>query len=188
MDAMELLSARRSVSKLVEPAPDGVVLDRVLAAAMRAPDHGALRPWKILLVRGESRGKLGDVFADALRREKPGATAEDLDDARRKAMRSPLVVVVTCAVKDSPKIPEVEQLLSAGAVMQTLLIGFQAAGFGAVWKTGKNTYDPFVKERLGLRAKDHIVGFLYVGSIGVEPPAVPRPSASDFVSDWTGGQ
>lgn len=188
MNAMELLSSRRSVGKLVDPAPDAATLDRVLEAALRAPDHGALRPWRIVLVRGEARAALGDLFAEALARQVPAASPEALDDARRKAARAPLVLVVACAVKDDARIPEVEQLLSAGAVMHGLLLGFQAEGFGAVWKTGKNAYDPIVKARFGLRPTDHIVGFLYVGSVGAEPPAVPRPKVAAHVVEWTGAR
>ena len=186
MNAMELLSSRRSVGKLVEPAPDQATLDRVLDAALRAPDHGALRPWRVVLIRGDARRALGDLFAETLARHKPDATPEELDDARRKAARSPLVIAVACVVGSTAKIPEVEQLLSAGAVMHGLLLGFQAEGFGAVWKTGKNAYDPAVKARFGLRPTDHLVGFLYVGSVGVEPPAVPRPTRANHVVEWKG--
>ena len=108
------------------------------------------------------------------------------DDARRKAARSPLVIVVACVVGSTGKIPEVEQLLSAGSVMHGLLLGFQAEGFGAVWKTGKNAYDPDVKARFGLRATDHVVGFLYVGTVLAEPPAVPRPTRDAHVVEWKG--
>lgn len=186
MNAMDLLSSRRSVSKLVEPAPDEATLHRVLDAALRAPDHGALRPWRILLVRGDARRALSDLFAETLARHKTDATTEELDDARRKAARSPLIIVVACTLRDTTKIPEVEQILSAGAVMHGLLLGFQAEGFGAVWKTGKNAYDPVVKDRFGLRPSDHILGFLYVGSVGVEPHATPRPTHADYVVEWKG--
>lgn len=186
MNAMELLSSRRSVGKLVEPAPDQATVDRVLDAALRAPDHGALRPWRIILIRGEARHALGSLFAETLARTKPDATPDELDDASRKAARSPLVIVVACTVGSTAKIPEVEQILSAGSVMHGLLVGFQAEGFGAVWKTGKNAYDAEVKARFGLRATDHIVGFLYVGTIGAEPPAIPRPSHDAHVVEWKG--
>ena len=186
MDAMTLLLSRRSASKLKEPAPSAEVTQRVMEAALRSPDHGALRPWRVISIVGEARKRFGDVLAEAYALQKPGATGEELEDARRKATRAPLVLVVAAVVKPSAKIPEIEQVLSAGALAQTLLIAYQAEGFGAVWKTGAPAYDPHVKTRLGLRAEDHIVGILYVGSVAEEPFAQKRPSVGDVLVDWQG--
>lgn len=186
MDAMTLLLSRRSVSKLKEPAPSAEVLDRVMQAALRSPDHGALRPWRVLAIAGDARKKFGDVLAEAYALSKPAATGEELEDARRKALRAPLVLVVAATLKPSAKIPEIEQVLSAGALVQTLLLGFQAEGFGAVWKTGAPAYDPHVKGRLGLASTDHIVGVIYVGTVAEEPFAAKRPNVSDVLVDWNG--
>jgi len=186
MNAMELLASRRSVSKLKEPAPGDDVIDRVTRAALRAPDHGALRPWKILLVRGEARAALGEIFVGSLLRRSPNASDGEKDRERNKALRSPLVLVVAATIKSSPKAPEIEQMLSAGAVMHGLLLGFQAEGFGSVWKTGAPTYDADVVRQLGLAATDKLVGFLYVGTPAEEPPAMPRPEPSAHVIDWKG--
>ncbi len=184
MNAMELLASRRSVSKLKEPAPADDVLDRVIRAALRAPDHGALRPWKVLLFRGEARAKLGDLFVASLLRRSPSASSSEIDKEKNKAARAPLVIAVAATIKPSPKAPEIEQMLSAGAVMQGLLLGFQAEGFGSVWKTGAPTYDPEVVTALGLASTDKLVGWLYVGTAAEEPPAMHRPEPSAFVVDW----
>src|SRR5688572_22350073 len=108
MEAMELLSARASNGKLGEPAPDDATVHEILAAALRAPDHGALRPWKIFLVRGDAREKLGELFAEI-------EEDAEKDRARRKPLRAPLLIVVAAIVEESPKAPEIEQVLSAGA-------------------------------------------------------------------------
>lgn len=186
MDAMELLLNRRSLGKLGEPAPEGEVLDRILRVALRAPDHGALRPWRVLLVRGDARAKLGDVMADALRARKPEATDDELARERAKPLRAPLIAVVVASLKPSPKAPEIEQLLSAGCVAYGLEIAAQAEGFGALWRTGEPAYDRRVHERLGLGESDRIVAFVYLGTPTVVPPDGARPEVSAIVSDWQG--
>jgi nitroreductase len=186
MDATELLANRRSISKLKEPAPPADVVERVVRSALRAPDHGALRPWKVLMFRGEAREKLGAILEASLLRRHPTATADERARERAKVTRAPLLFAVAATIKESPKAPEVEQLLSAGCVMHGLLLGFSAEGFGAVWKTGAPVYDPEVRAGLGLAVKDQLLGFLYVGSIAEEPPTLVRPEPSAFLVDWNG--
>lgn len=186
MEATELLLGRRSIGKLGEPAPEGDALDRILRIALRAPDHGALRPWKILLVRGEARTRFGELMAEATLRRKPAATPEELARERGKALRAPLLAIVVAAVRPSPKIPELEQLLSAGCVAHGLTIAAQAEGFGAIWKTGDVAYDRWIHDQLALAATDQIVGILYVGTPLETPPDAARPSVADIVSDWAG--
>lgn len=186
MNAMELLASRRSVSKLKEPAPPAEVIDRVVRAALRAPDHGALRPWKVLLVRGEARAKLGGLFVESLLRRSPSARQDEIEKERNKLLRAPLVIAVAASIKLSPKAPEIEQMLSAGAVMHGLLLGFQAEGFGSLWRTGAPTYDEALVQKLGLAKTDKLIGFLYVGTAADEPPAMNRPEPSAHVVDWNG--
>jgi nitroreductase len=186
VEATELLLGRRSIGKLGEPAPAGEALDRILRIALRAPDHGALRPWKILLVRGEARARFGELMAEALRRRKPEAADDEVARERGKAMRAPLLAIVVAALRPSPKIPEIEQLLSAACVAYGLEIAAQAEGFGAVWKTGAPAYDRWIHERLGLAEQDRIVGILYVGTPREDPPDAARPEVDDFVREWSG--
>lgn len=186
MDAIDALTSRFSAPRLAEPAPAEADIETMLAAAARAPDHGRLRPWKFILVRGAARERLGDVLADALRRRDPSTRDSALSRERAKPLRAPLIVVVAAAVKpDHPKIPEIEQVLSAGCAAQNILLAAHALGYGAIWKTGAPSYDDGVKAALGLAPKDHIVGFLYVGTVDEEAPAaVDRPHHGEFVSDW----
>lgn len=186
MDAKVLLLGRRSVSKLQEPAPEGAALERILDAALRSPDHGALRPWRVLLVRGEARARLGEVLAEVDAAIDPSAPPEMLERSARKPLRAPLIAVVVAKLRESAKIPELEQLLSAGCVAHTLVLAAQAEGFGAIWRTGAATYHPLMRERLGLDASDRVIAFVYLGSIATEPAECPRPAREDIVSEWQG--
>lgn len=186
MDALELLLGRESALRLEAPGPTPEKLDVMLGSAVRAPDHGRLRPWRFVIVPTERRGNLGEVMATALRGREPGASAEALQRERDKAMRAPLIVVVAAHIQKGHKIPEVEQLCSTAAAAQNIMLAARAQGYGAMWKTGAAAYDPGVKQALGLAADDEIVGFLYLGTqVGGGSPAM-RPAAQDHVSVWQG--
>ncbi|HJL17675.1 MAG TPA: nitroreductase [Sandaracinaceae bacterium LLY-WYZ-13_1] len=186
MDAIELLSTRASHAKLGEPAPDDATLDAILEAALRAPDHALLRPWRVLVVRGEARARLGDVLAETAAAREPDASEDKIERARRKPLRAPLLLVVAATPTEHPKAPEIEQVLSAGAVAHGILLGLHARGFAGMWRTGAPAYDPKVKEALGLRPEDHIVGFLYAGTATQDPPPIERPEPSAHAERWTG--
>ena len=186
MDALDLLLKRESAVKLAEPGPTPADLDRIFASAVRAPDHGRLRPWQFVVIDQQQRGAFGDLMADSLRRREPNASTEMLKRERDKAFRSPTIVAVAAKVKRGHKIPEVEQLSSASAAAQTILLAANALGFGAMWKTGAAAYDPSVKAALGLSEDDDIMGFLYIGTEVGTPPPLPRPESKDFVTHWAG--
>ncbi|MGE0788765.1 MAG: nitroreductase [Sandaracinaceae bacterium] len=186
MDAIELLATRASNGKLTDPAPDAAELTDILDAALRAPDHGAVRPWRVLAVRGEARERLGEVWAEVQAKEAPDTSEDELDRTRRKPLRAPLVLVIAATVREHKKAPEIEQVLSAGALTHGILLGLQARGYAGMWRTGDMAYSTPVKEALGLQASDHIVAYLYVGTASVPAPSMPRPSAKDVLSEWTG--
>ena len=186
MEATELLATRRSCSKLGEPAPSGEVWERIARSALRAPDHGTLRPWNILLFRGEARNALGELMAAHAKRAKPDIGSEELERERRKPLRAPLVIAVAARVSESPKAPAIEQLLSAGCVAYGLVLGLQAEGFGAIWRTGDFTYAKETRAALGLADTDALVGFIYAGTPTSEPPEGNRPDPAQFVTEWTG--
>lgn len=186
MDAMELLTSRESAMKLASPGPGQAVLDRMFQSALRAPDHGRLRPWRFVVVSEETRERFGELMADCLRRQQPDASAEMLQRERDKAMRAPVIVVAAAAVQRGHKIPEVEQLVSAAAAAENIMLAANAEGFGAMWKTGAPAYDATVKQALGLDPDNDIVGFLYIGTqVGGGSPAA-RPVVRDLVSVWQG--
>ncbi|HUE19119.1 MAG TPA: NAD(P)H nitroreductase [Stellaceae bacterium] len=188
MDALEALLTRRSPGRLTDPAPDDAALKTMLDAAMRAPDHGRLRPWRFIVLRGEARARLGDLMAEAMRRREPDMPDPALEKERAKPLRAPLIVVVAASLVEGHKIPAVEQLLAAGAAAQNLQLAAHALGFGTVWRTGAPAYDPYVKQSLGLDAADAIIGFMYLGTPVVESTEGKReikaPDQSQLVRDW----
>jgi nitroreductase len=185
MQAIDVLLKRRSAKVLTDPAPDEGALGLLLESAARAPDHGRLRPWRFIVIRGAARARLGELMADQLRRKQPAASAEMLQRERQKALRAPLIIVVAAVCSATAKIPAIEQILAAGAAAQNMMLAATALGFGAMWKTGDAAYDDTVKMALGLEAGDAIVGFLYLGTApadAVPPPA--RAQWQDRVSYW----
>jgi nitroreductase len=179
--AMELLLGRHSPWPLVEPEPPAAVLDLVFAAAMRAPDHGQLQPWRFVVVRGDDRKALGHVFANAARARDPG---DDGERFRSKAMAAPLVVALVAHVKSPHKVPESEQVLATGAAVMNMLNALHILGYGGFWATGVNSYDGNVKAALGLGVQDRLLGFLYMGTPKDRLPAPSRPDPAGFVRDW----
>jgi len=186
MDAIDALTTRRSAGQFAEPAPDDETLGKILGAAMRAPDHGKLKPWRFIVLRGDARKRFGDVMAEAMKKREPDVPANMLEREREKPLRAPLIVVLAAAIKEGHKIPVVEQLLAAGAAAQNIMVAAHALGYGAAWKTGAPAYDDFVKETLGLTPSDAIVGFLYLGTSATIPAVLPQPELSTFVRNWNG--
>jgi nitroreductase len=187
MQAIDVLLKRRSPKTLIDPAPDEGALGLLLECAARAPDHGRLRPWRFIVIRGAARERLGELMAKQLLRKLPAATAETLQRERQKALRAPLIVVVAAVCNPDARIPAIEQILAAGAAAQNMMLAATALGFGAMWKTGDAAYDGAVKVALGLAAEDAIVGFLYLGTVPADSlPAPARTPWQDRVSDWSG--
>jgi nitroreductase len=170
MQAIDLLLPRRSAKSLTEPAPDEGALELLFASAARAPDHGRLRPWRFVVIRGAARERFGAMLAAQLQRVRPLSTPETLERERHKAFRAPLIIAVG-AVKDAhASVPMIEQVLCAGAAAQNILLAAYALGFNGVWKTGAAAYDETIKRDLGFEPADALVGYLYIGT-EVEAPA-----------------
>jgi len=172
---------------LAEPAPNKEQLVEILKCAMTAPDHAQMRPWQFIVIEGDARNKLGEVFVKATQQRDPEVTAEKLDAVSQKPLRSPMIITVVAKITpDHPKTPVLEQKISAGIAAQHISLGANALGFGTVWLTGANTYDSTVKTALGVADKDEIVGFIYIGTPTMDKPRRPRPDPADFVSHWQG--
>jgi nitroreductase len=189
MDALAALSTRHSVAPpfLTTPGPDNRVLAEILAAGASAPDHGRLRPWRFVVIRGAARQRLGEVFAEALIRRQPDAAAEALEQERNRPLRAPVVIAVVARLEpEHPKIPEIEQILSTGAAIENILVAAHAQGFGAKWLTGANAYDDHVKAALGLVGNDRLAGFVHLGTVDGKPPQVPHADARELTVEWQG--
>lgn len=185
MDALEALQTRNSSPRLTGEINDSQLED-ILKAGLRAPDHAQLRPWRILVVREEARSRLGELFVEATRTSDPDHPSERLDKLSRKPHRAPVVLVVVARITEHPKVPEVEQILSAGAVVQNMLVAAHALGLGGMWRTGSMTYHPVVERGLGLENHEKIVGFLYLGEVDGRRKQLPDHNISDYVTHWFG--
>ena len=163
MDTIEALTSRSSAKAYGDMAPTRDHLDVILQAAVRAPDHGRLRPWRFMLIEGEKRARFGDILAASAIRRTPNLSAGDLQRERDKARRAPLIIVVACRIVPGTKVPAIEQLMAVGAATQNILLGLHNFGYAAAWKTGEAAYDTEVKKALGLNSDDHIVAFVYAG-------------------------
>lgn len=185
-ETIDLLLTRRSAKALtmVEPGPDDSELETILRAGARVPDHGKLAPWRFILFKEEARRQFGEVLAKIYREAETRATEEQVEFERNRLARAPLVVAVVSRVTPGIKIPEWEQLLSAGAVCQNMLIAATALGYGAQWLTEWYAFDARVNEALGLGENEKIAGYLYFGSESVEKDERPRPELSDITSEW----
>lgn len=181
MEVLDAISARRSVGLLGDPGPQGEDLQRILEAAVAAPDHGRLRPWRLVLLENQAKEAFGHVLADALItrcRAAGGVPSPDsIERERAKLNRAPLIVVVAALRRQSLRIRWEEQFASAAAAAQNILLAATALGYGSMWRTGDVAYDPTVKWALGLRHDDAVVGFLYIGTV-LPTPASCSPSRS----------
>lgn len=169
---------RRSVHKLAEPAPDDDTLRELVAAAVAAPDHGRLAPWRFLALRASAYPWFSSVLVESLldrcKAEGREPTKAELEKERTKLHRAPLVVVVA-ACRQETRIPFVEQISAVAAATQNLLLAASAAGFGTMWRTGPAAYDDRVKLALGLKTDDSIVGFISIGTVpDATATSVPR--------------
>ncbi len=184
-DALSLLETRRSASAkaMTAPGPRGEQLDRLLNIAVRVPDHGKLTPWRFIVFEGEARERAGDIVAERYHELHPGHGEETLEVQRNMFSRAPCVVgVVSAATTDHPKIPEWEQLMSAGAVCQNMLVAATAMGLGAQWISGWFAYDRQVLTAFGLADSERIAGFIYLGTPAQLQDDRPRPEPASLTT------
>lgn len=184
MDALYALHNRTSVPKLTEPAPAADVLQSICRAAFRAADHGVMRPWRFLLIQGDSRNRLGDLFARATLAEDPDTTSDLLERARAKALRAPLIIVSIASPRENPKVPNPEQEYSTAAATQNMLLAAFAQNVGAIWRTGPMAVHPVVRDGLGLATHEKIISFLYLGTVSGATRNLSDPAVDDYFQTW----
>ena len=184
--ALEALLSRQSQWPLADPAPNDTELNLMFDAALRAPDHGRLRPWRFVVVRDEARDDLGQALVEASLRRQPDAPAEAHEQRRRKAFAAPMIIVVAASISRETKVPEVEQLLSVGAASMNLLNAIHILGYGAFWATGADAYDPDIHALFDFEPNERVLGFIFVGTPPESTEITPRPDRGDYVRDWWG--
>lgn len=189
MDFIETLNTRTSVPPkiLVEPAPDPEQLALFLSTALRAPDHGAIQPWRFHVIRGDARAKLGELFAQALLKREPDAPEAAVAKERLRPSFAPLAIVVGAQITtDNPGVPPVEQIVSTGAAIQNIMNAAHASGYATFLSTGIRARDAHIKRAFGFGEKDELVGFLYIGTPKSPQSVKPRPDSMQFTTQWTG--
>lgn len=182
---ISLIETRRSGKPrdMVAPGPDEAQLDRILAAAMRVPDHGKIAPWRFVIVDTEKRAALANLITSAYLSEKPDAGRLELESLEQFATQAPALIVVLSTPVEGSKIPLWEQELSAGAACTTMLHAAHALGFVGSWLTGWAAFSDAVRDAFG-GPGDRIAGFLFFGSPGRELEERPRPELSAIASHW----
>jgi nitroreductase len=183
-NTLALLHSRRSGSAkaMAGPGPSDEEIMSILAAAVRVPDHGKLAPWRFILFEDEARARLGEVLVTCVLEDDPKASSERLEQERNRFLRAPLIVGVVSRVREGIAIPEWEQILSAGAVCETILMAAHAMGYVANWLTEWCAYHPRVKDALGLTAGERIAGFIYIGMSAVPLEDRPRPDVEKLLT------
>jgi len=182
---IELLATRRSVPPrlLAAPAPDDVELDTILRLAARVPDHGRLIPWRFIVIRHQAAVRLGETIAAGYAADHPDADESVLATERNRLTRAPLVIaVVSHTQPDHPKIPEWEQILSAGAAGMTLVIATNALGYATNWHTEWYAYDRRFLDALGVGTDERIAGLIHIGTAEEHPADRPRPLFTEIVT------
>lgn len=183
----DYLLTRRSVgiAFLKEPGPTAAELEQILTIGTRVPDHGKITPWRLVVIEGDARRQAGEKLAEIAVRNNPGLDEASLEIERGRFLPAPVTIGVISSPKDHPKVPEFEQLLSAGNVAFNLLHAAHALGFGACWVTRWYAFDAEAAAMLGARDGERFVGFVHIGT----PTAViedrPRPALGDVVSYWS---
>jgi nitroreductase len=183
-DALKLLQTRRSLKpiELIGPGPSAAEIETLLTIASRVPDHGKLAPWRFIVFEGEARLAAGRAIETAFRAKYPEAKPDQLDYERNRLARAPLVIAVVSRAGPHVKIPEWEQVLSAGAAAMSLVLAAHALGFGANWITEWYAYDRRVLDALGLRDNEKVAGFIHIGTPKQAPEDRPRPVLAEIAT------
>lgn len=182
----DYLLTRRSVgiAFLQEPGPNPTELEQILTIGTRVPDHGKITPWRLVIIAGDDRARAGAALADIAARNTPGLDEASLQIERQRFLPAPLTIGVISSPQPHPKVPEFEQLLSAGNVAFNLVHAAFALGFAASWVTRWYAFDAAAAAMLGAREGERFVGFVHIGTPSAVIEDRPRPVLADIVSYW----
>jgi nitroreductase len=185
-DALSLLATRRSASvkAMTDPGPTAEQLATLLDIAVRVPDHGKLTPWRFILFEGPARERFGELLAARWRELHPDHGEATVAQARNFFLRAPAVLAVVSRAAPHVKIPEWEQVLSAGAVCLNILVAATAMGLGCQWNTDWCAYDEKMLAAMGLLSHEKIAGFIYLGTPSEAITDRPRPTPESLLTRW----
>ena len=179
MDTMEAILTRHSIAKVKpDPLPRDLI-ERLLHAAVQAPNHYRVRPWRFVVMTGKSRETLGEVLAQSLKQQNPQIPEAGMDVERAKPLRAPVLIAVGVNKPDDPRVLEIENICAVAAAVENLLLAGHAEGLGAMWRTGPAARDPEVKKFLGFVPDQELIGFIYIGFPDLVPASVERSSFED---------
>jgi nitroreductase len=182
MTPIDALLSRVSMPKVTEPGLTELELMSLLRAGLRACDHGRLRPYRFILLEGEPRARLGDAMSEYLHGDLVDVSEAAIEAAKNKALRAPTLLSVIFSPKDNDKIPESEQLVSAGCAAQMIVTAAHLMGLGAMWRTGNAAYSGEVSAVLGLEDHEQVVAMIYLGRPAVAMPSPPEQDPNEFLT------
>lgn len=162
------INSRRSMGNLDAPAPTRAQIEAAIECAATAPDHKKLNPWRFIVTQGEARHQLGQALLEAAQ-EKAAQEGEvlsekDIKKTQSMPLRAPIIITVVTKIQAHKKVPPFEQMLSAGAAVQNLILALKAQGFSTVWRTGLLCNEPAVKAYFDVGPDDYVTAFVYTGT------------------------
>ncbi|MBB2794724.1 UNVERIFIED_ORG: nitroreductase [Rhizobium pisi] len=186
---IDYLAVRRSIPafQMCEPGPEKAEIEEILRLASRVPDHGKIAPWRFIVYRGQDRVRLGEALLKLALETKPDLSEEMIQVERTRFTRAPVVVAVVSKAGPHIKIPEWEQLMSAGALCLNVILSANAHGYVANWLTEWFAYDERAYALLGVGSDERVAGFIHIGSTTFPAIERPRPELADTVT-WVGGE
>jgi len=179
MELFDAIHKRHSQGKVKQDALPRELIEKLLSAAVQAPNHYKVRPWRFVVLTGTARNKLGDVFAASQRDRKPDLPPEALDKTRGLPLRAPVIIAVGVDKPNEEKVHEIENIAAVAAACENILLAAQAEGLAVQWRTGEWARDPKVKEYLGFTPDQHLLAYLYIGYPEFIAEHEPRPSFED---------
>ena len=179
MDVFEAIYKRHSQGKVKQDPVPRSLIEKLLAAAVQAPNHYKVRPWRFVILTGDGRNRLGDIMAASFLDRIPDLSPEALDKTRALPLRAPVVIAVGVDKPTEEKVREVENIAAVATACQNLLLAAEAEGLAVKWRTGEWARDDKVKRFLGFSTDQHLIAFLYIGYPEFVAEYEPRLSFED---------
>ena len=183
MNVIDAIHTRQSIGKVKPDPVPREIIEKLLSAAVQAPNHYKVRPWRFVVLTGAGRERLGEVMAQVFKEQcfnlPPETLEKALDKERSKPLRSPVLLAVGVDKPSDSRVIEIENVCATAAACQNLLLAAHGLGLAAKWRTGDAARDPKVKQFLGFEPDQHLIAFLYIGYPEFEPEPVQRPSYDD---------
>ncbi len=179
MDVLQTIQTRRSIGRVKSDVVPRNLIEKLLVAAVQAPNHYKVRPWRFVVLTGNGRDRLGEVMAQSMKTRFPQLEPDALNKERAKPLRSPVLIAVGVDKPSGPTVLEIENICAAAAACENILLAAHALGLAVKWRTGDAARDPAVKRFLGFAEDQHVISFLYIGYPDVIPDEAPRPGFED---------